>query len=181
MQAAFAQVRKPDDAQASTERQWLFIELRTAWTVGGRTHPGGALSACELERFLAGERTFEVLFEPGSRKSLAGFHATRNHVLVNELDNVRNRLYVLSRKGERWRRRELPGAPPFSSVDVRPVDPEPLSVKHRNEVTSVTVTAHKGRPLIASGGLDGSILVWDVTATKQYHRLGHPRTLNLSA
>ena len=56
----------------------------------------------------------------------------------------------------------------------RPVDPEPLSVKHRMDVTAVAVTAHKGRPMIASAGLDSSVLVWDVTGTQQYHQLRHP-------
>ena len=36
-----------------------------------------------------------MLFEPGERKSLAGFTATRHFVVVTELDNVRSRVYVL--------------------------------------------------------------------------------------
>ena len=44
------------------------------------------------------------------RKSLAGASPTLHHVLVNELDNVRNRLYVLTRKDGAWRREELPAA-----------------------------------------------------------------------
>jgi WD40 repeat protein len=56
----------------------------------------------------------------------------------------------------------------------RPISPNPLSVSHRQEVTSLAVTAHPGRPLVVSGGLDASALVWDVTGTKQYHRLPHP-------
>lgn len=63
----------------------------------------------------------------------------------------------------------------------RPVDPEPLSINHRMEVTAVAVTAHPGRPLIASAGLDASVLVWDATATKQYHRLGHPAGVGVRA
>lgn len=56
----------------------------------------------------------------------------------------------------------------------RPISPNPLSVSHRQEVTGLAVTAHPGRPLVVSGGLDASALVWDVTGTKQYHRLPHP-------
>ena len=54
-------------------------QLRSDWTVGGKTYPAGALLATDLEAFLKGTRHFDVLFEPTERKSLAGFSPTRNH------------------------------------------------------------------------------------------------------
>ncbi|MCI0462752.1 MAG: prolyl oligopeptidase family serine peptidase, partial [Gemmataceae bacterium] len=80
------------------------------------------LLVTDLEAFLTGLRQFDVLFEPTARKSLAGVSPTRNHVLLNELDNVRNRLYVLTRQDGTWRRAELPGAPPFSTVRASAID-----------------------------------------------------------
>ena len=115
-------IDKPADAKASSDRDLLFIELRTEWEFGGKTYPAGALLATALEAYLEGKGTFDVLFEPTERKSLADFEATRHHVLLNELDNVRNRLYVLTRENGKWKREELPGAPRFSSVNVSPVD-----------------------------------------------------------
>lgn len=56
----------------------------------------------------------------------------------------------------------------------RPVGPNPLTNYHRQEVTAVAVTAHPGRPMIVSGGMDAAALVWDVTSTKQSHRLANP-------
>lgn len=117
-------IEKPDDAEVSSYRDLLFFELRTAWKVGETTWPAGALLATDLEAFLKGERRFDMLFEPSDRKSLAGFSATRHHLLLNELDNVRNRLYVLTRDGNHWRREELKGAPEFSTVSASPVDPD---------------------------------------------------------
>ena len=55
-------VEKPDDANASVQREWLLIELRSNWTVAGTTYPAGALLATDFERFLGGEREFQVLF-----------------------------------------------------------------------------------------------------------------------
>ncbi|OWK34450.1 HlyD family efflux transporter periplasmic adaptor subunit [Fimbriiglobus ruber] len=55
----------------------------------------------------------------------------------------------------------------------RPVGPNSLANFHRGEVSSVAVTAHKGRPMIVSGGGDGLALVWDVFGTRQSHRLQH--------
>src|SRR5262249_51992659 len=117
-------IEKPDDAQAFSDRDLLFIELRTPWTTGGKTWPAGALLATDLEGFLKGERRFDMLFEPTERKSLAGFAPARQRMILNELDNVRNRLYVLTREEGNWRRAELPGAPQFSSASASPVDPD---------------------------------------------------------
>ena len=64
-------IAKPDDANVSIHREWLFIELRSDWTVAGRSYAAGSLLAANFERFLAGERQFDLLFEPGPRTSRA--------------------------------------------------------------------------------------------------------------
>jgi prolyl oligopeptidase len=117
-------IEKPLDAEASAHREWLLIRLRTAWAVGGRTYPAGALLAADFEGFLKGDRTFAVLFEPTERTSLASFSPTRNHVLLNELDNVRSRIYVLSRKDGAWKREELPGLPKIANAGASAVEPD---------------------------------------------------------
>jgi prolyl oligopeptidase len=116
---------KPDSAQANVHRELLLLELRDDWSVGGRTYPAGALITTDLEAFLAGERRFEVLFEPGERRSLAGYSPTLRHVLVNELDNVKNRVYVATRKEDgKWTREPLPGMPELGTVSATAVDDE---------------------------------------------------------
>jgi prolyl oligopeptidase len=115
-------IEKPDSANASVHRDLLLIELRDDWAVGGRSYPSGALLACGFEAFMNGERRFDVLFEPTERKSLAGFSPTLGHVLVNELDNVKNRVYVLSRENGRWTREPLPGMPELGTVTANAVD-----------------------------------------------------------
>lgn len=117
-------IEKPDSANASVHRDLLLVELREDWTVAGRTYPAGALLAADFEGFLKGERRFDVLFEPTDRKSLAGFSPTLSHVLVNELDNVRNRVYVLTRRDGTWARAPLPGMPDFGTVSASAVDDE---------------------------------------------------------
>ena len=115
-------IEKPDDAIAYAHREYLFIELRSEWTVDGKTYPAGALLVTDFDAFLGGKRQFDILFEPTERKSLGGASPTRNHIILNELDNVRNRLYVLTRKDGAWQREELPGAPKFSSANAFAID-----------------------------------------------------------
>ncbi len=115
-------IEKPDDANARAHREWLLVELRSPWTVGGRTHPAGALLAADFEKFLAGDRAFHVLFEPGPRTSLVAFAGTRNRLLLTTLDNVRSRIEVLSFADGTWRRESLPGVPEAGTASVSPVD-----------------------------------------------------------
>ncbi len=105
-------IDKPDSAKASVHRDLLLLELREDWTVAGKTYPAGALLATDFDAFLDGARRFDVLFAPGARKSLAAFSPTRNAILVNELDNVRNRVYVADPQGRQMDARRVAGAEP---------------------------------------------------------------------
>ena len=115
-------VAKPDDANASVHREWLLIELRSPWTVGGTTYPAGALLATNFEAFLAGDQTLHMLFEPTDRSSLAAWAGTRHHILLTTLDNVRSRVAVLTSQDGRWRREPLAGVPEFGTASVSAVD-----------------------------------------------------------
>jgi len=115
-------IEKPEDSNASVHREWLFIELRSDWTVGDKTYAAGSLLAVDFEQFLAGARDFHELFEPGPRTSLASFSPTRNHLLVTTLDNVRSRLFVLTWRDGAWHRAALPGVPPVATASVSGID-----------------------------------------------------------
>jgi prolyl oligopeptidase len=115
-------IEKPDDANATVHREWLLVELRSPWTVAGRTFAAGSLLACDFEKFLAGSRDFAVLFAPGDRTSLVAFAGTRHHLLVTTLDNVRSRIDVLTPTADGWQRQPLPGVPESGTAGVAPVD-----------------------------------------------------------
>ena len=115
-------IDKQDSANANLHREWLLIELREDWTVGGKTWPAGSLLATRLDEYMAGKRDFAALFTPTERSSLAGYTPTRNHIIVNELDNVKNRLYVLTPGADGWKREPLPGLPEFGTISAGAVD-----------------------------------------------------------
>jgi prolyl oligopeptidase len=115
-------IEKPADAQASTYRDLLVLELRSPWRVGERTYAAGSLLASDFDAFLAGARKFDVLFEPAERRSLERWAATRDHLLVTELDNVRSRVHVLTRDAGAWKKTELPGVPKFGHAVASAVD-----------------------------------------------------------
>ncbi len=107
----------PADAQPHVFRDWLLIETRTPWTVGGRTYPGGTLLAIRFDLFLKGSRTFDELYTPGARASLAGVATTRSAVLVSEIDNVRSRLWEFRHDGSNWQRTRV-STPENAQVNV---------------------------------------------------------------
>ena len=117
-------IEKPDSANFNVHRDLLLLELREDWTVGGKTYPAGSLLAADFDAFMKGGRAFDFLFQPSERTSLQGYSATRDYVLVNELDNVKNRVYVLGRKDGKWTREPLPGLPEFGTVTATAVDDE---------------------------------------------------------
>jgi len=101
----------PADAIPVPFAHWLLVRTRSPWTVGGATHPGGALLAIGLDAFLRGAREFERLYQPAERSALdsapgnrSGLHLTRSAVLFTELDRVRPRLWELRHDGRRWQR-----------------------------------------------------------------------------
>lgn len=112
----------PVSANAGVHRQWLLVELREPWEVDGKDYAAGSLLATDFDKFMACARDVEVLFEPTASTSLAGFTATRNHVLLNVLDDVKSRLSVLTPTTSGWTRGEFEGAPDFGSLGVAAVD-----------------------------------------------------------
>ncbi len=118
----FVKIDKPDDATAGINREWMYVRLRKEWTIGPKTYAGGSLLGIKFEAFMKGDRAFDVLFEPTDRKSLAGYSSTLHHLVLVELDNVANRLYVLTPTDGKWKREVLPEAAPFVSTSIRAVD-----------------------------------------------------------
>src|SRR5205814_4651357 len=58
----------------------------------------GSLLYADVASYLKGERRLRALFTPTATRSFESFAATRDHVIVNVLDNVASKL-------EQWRKR----------------------------------------------------------------------------
>ncbi len=108
----------PEDAElAGVLADRMLVTLRSDWAIKDTTYPQGALLAIDLDDFLGGGRSFDVLFEPSERVSLGGIATTRDHLLMTTLDNVRGRLYRLTPGAEGWQREEI-GLPGMGTVGI---------------------------------------------------------------
>jgi len=120
----YRKVEVPDDAIAGVQREWLMIELRSPWTAGGKTYAAGSLLAAHFDEFMNGGRKLTVLFKPTATTSLAGAGWTRHHLILNVLDDVKNKLTVLTPAKGAWDRKPLAGAPGFATISANGVDPD---------------------------------------------------------
>lgn len=120
---ALVKVDAPNSANKSVHRQWLGLELREPWTVGGRTYQAGSFLVTHFDAFMAGERQFDVLFEPTDTTSLAGVTFTADHTVLNVMQDVKNRLSVLTHRDGTWAARSLQvGHSPFGAISASAVD-----------------------------------------------------------
>src|SRR5439155_19969118 len=79
----------PTDCWAQVDRDWLAVKPRTAWTVGGQMYAADTVIGMSLPAFLAGERRFIRLFEPGNRRALQGFFWCGGRLVLPILDDLR--------------------------------------------------------------------------------------------
>ena len=104
---------------------------------------------------MAGKREFDVLFEPTETSSLAGVTFTRNHVVLNVLDNVKNTLTVLTHGDNGWTRSAFDGVPALGTVSVGAVDSD------EDDAVWLTVTDYltPTRLMLAEAGAGAGAIV----------------------
>lgn len=112
----------PNSANKSVVREYLLLELREPWSVGGEEYAAGSLLVTKFDDFLAGSRDFDVAFSPTENSSLASYTATKDHLVINVLEDVKNKIYVLTPTDSGWERKPLVGAPEIGTVSVSAVD-----------------------------------------------------------
>ncbi|TWT30938.1 Prolyl endopeptidase precursor [Blastopirellula retiformator] len=120
---SLAQIETPNSAGKGVHREYLTLELREPWTVGDKTYKTGSLLVANFDDFMAGKRDFTVLFEPTDRNALAGARFTKDYLLLNVLEDVASKLFVMQPQADgSWSKTPLVGAPTLGTVSVSPVD-----------------------------------------------------------
>ncbi|PJK14648.1 S9 family peptidase [Lysobacteraceae bacterium NML07-0707] len=119
---SLAKVDVPNSVEKGVHREWLTLEPRQDWTVGGKTYKAGSYLVANFNDWMAGKRELVVLFEPSDNSSLASAAWTRNHLVLNVLEDVKNKLTVLTPTANGWQRSAFVGAPEIGTVNVGAVD-----------------------------------------------------------
>lgn len=178
---ALVRLDVPDSAEVGFHREWLLVSLRDDWTVDGGAddpgdapaqlrHPGlepgsllgvaGSLLAIHLDDFLAGSRVFTTVFAPTPTTSLAGLSWTRHHAVVNVLEDVKNRLHVLTPPADgvgEWVRSAFPvdgGVLAIGAGGVDPVESDDVWVVTTGYLTPSTLSLATLAPIAGSGSAE---------------------------
>ena len=109
------------DASVHVAQGQLLVTLRSDWKPADRTFKAGSLIATDLDRFVAGNRDFAVIFEPRARVSLQGFAVTRNLLVLDVLDHVNGRVVEARLEAGAWKLRDV-AVPPAASIGVDAFD-----------------------------------------------------------
>jgi prolyl oligopeptidase len=112
----------PLDASTYLVGERVLVYIRSPWQAGGRSFSAGSLVDMDFASFLAGDRTFSVVVEPGPRQTINGVAATRDFLLVNMLDNVRGELRRYRFADGGWTFETVP-APQFGSISLTTTSP----------------------------------------------------------
>ncbi len=121
-QGSLRKVEVPNSASKAVFHEYLALDLRDAWEVDGKSYKPGSLLITNFDKFMSGERKFDVAFEPTDNTALTSFSFTKDYLILNVLEDVKNRIYVLTKTASGWKREPLVGAPAFGTVNVSPVD-----------------------------------------------------------
>lgn len=104
----------PDDAQMTVDRGSLYVKTMSPWTLGGETFSVGTLLRFNLENFLAGKKTPEVLFVSKHESILEDFNLHKGRVLLTVKQHVVARVYELeAAKGKFTLRQLVKNSDPF--------------------------------------------------------------------
>ena len=112
----------PTDTAMEAHRDWLAVKLRNAWTIGGKTFAPDAVLGISLSAFLAGDRDFTIVFEPGLRRALQGLFWAAGKLVLSILDELRPAFEIRTPSANGWTRDALPGIPTIGVVDVGRLD-----------------------------------------------------------
>ena len=108
----------PEDAAVETIFQnQLLISLKSDWTRDGQTWKQGTLVSMDIDKLLNGESRVNVVLDPDARSAISSVDRTRDLVLINRMEDVRNRLDAFSLVDGKWVSRPI-DAPTMGRIGV---------------------------------------------------------------
>ena len=111
----------PEDADMSLVKGQLILNLKSDWSVGGKTYKTGSLIGMGYQQFLRGGRSFAVIVEPEPRSSIQSVSTTENLLLINMLTNVRSELFQFALKDGSWKGERV-RTPKFGTISINETD-----------------------------------------------------------
>jgi len=106
----FQHIEIPDDARfIGVMNGQLLVQLKSDWQIDDKTFPQGALMSIDFDRFMNGGRDFDTLIVPTASTAIprGGIQTTRDHIIVNLMEDVVSRLMQFSWVDGEWVREDI--------------------------------------------------------------------------
>ncbi|WP_395062042.1 prolyl oligopeptidase family protein [Flavobacterium sp.] len=111
-----------DDASISgILNNQLIINLKSDWTVGGKTYKQGSVVSANFTSLISGKKELQLMYEPDAFSSINEISSTKNYLLLDILNNVKNELYVYSFTNGKWTNSKV-NAPDFGTIGIGSTD-----------------------------------------------------------
>ena len=112
----------PDDAQFSgLIKNQAIVELKSDWTVDDKSFKSGTLISLDFSELLKGNKRAQLVLVPDEFSSISGVSTTKNHLLINLLTNVTNRLFVYTPANGKWTSQQVK-APEYGTISISATD-----------------------------------------------------------
>ena len=112
----------PTDAWVRWDKDWLVVKPRGRWMIGGESYAPDTVVGISMSAFLAGDRAFVRLFEPGERRALQGFFWSGGRLVLSILDDLKPVFEVLTPCDGEWPRTRIAGLPEIGVAHVWSLD-----------------------------------------------------------
>jgi len=99
----------PTDALWVAHREWLTARLRSPWKPKDRGFSADSLIAIRFDAFMAGDRSFDLLFEPSERRTINDYSWAKDRLAISILDDVRTQILISEPSATGWTSAPLPG------------------------------------------------------------------------
>ena len=112
----------PNDANINTIlNNQLIIKLKSDWTVNGKTYKQGSAISANFTALLEGKKELQLIYEPDTFSSIDEISSTKNLLLLNILNNVKNELYSYAYANGQWSKTKI-DAPEFGTIGITATD-----------------------------------------------------------
>ena len=112
----------PADANANgLLNNQLIISLKSDWNVNGTIYKQGSVISANFTSLLKGKKIIQKIYEPDAFSSVSGISSTKNFLLFNVMNNVKNELYTYIFKNEKWIKNRV-AAPDFGTIGIGDTD-----------------------------------------------------------
>lgn len=99
----------------------LIIQLKSDWTVNGKTYKIGTILSLNFIELIKGNKEIQVIIEPNEFSSITEIATTKNKLLVNVLTNVISNLHIYSFNNGKWNQQKVK-APEFGTISLATTD-----------------------------------------------------------